>query len=81
MFSISSKPDKFNSSLEFVLNQTLYQKINQLISDPEAAPEEVKSNPSLLSQAFFIWFDFFIAKGKEGNLKGTSETVPDTENR
>ena len=67
--------------MKLFLTKLFTKKINQLISDPEAAPEEVKSNPSLLSQAFFIWFDFFIAKGKEGNLKGTSETVPDTENR
>jgi hypothetical protein len=40
-----------------------------------------KKSRSLFSQIFFVWFDFFIIKGKEGSLKGTSDFAPDSENR
>jgi hypothetical protein len=36
---------------------------------------------SFLSHVFFVWFDLFIIKGKEGSLKGTADLAPDSENR
>ena len=42
---------------------------------------EKTTNPSFLSHVFFVWFDFFIFKGKERSLKGTNDFAPDSENR
>ena len=52
-----------------------------LAADASSVSDEKTKSPSFLSHIFFVWFDLFIIKGKEGSLRGPIDFSPDSENR
>jgi hypothetical protein len=80
-FEIRLQKSQIYDSYTFCYSWSITRSIFPLSADASSETSAKTKTHSFLSHIFFVWFDLFILKGKEGSLKGTLDFSPDSENR